>query len=49
MGVFGLYVLYMGIMLINHKMPHAMHHQSDMMCHQNNATPQQESRFHEHH
>ncbi|MGL2341971.1 sulfite exporter TauE/SafE family protein, partial [Helicobacter pylori] len=42
MGVFGLYVLYMGIMLISHQAPHAMHHQ-------NNATPQQESHFHDHH
>ncbi|MGL2863044.1 sulfite exporter TauE/SafE family protein [Helicobacter pylori] len=47
MGGFGLYVLYMGIMLINHQTPHAMHHQSDMMRHQNNATPHQES-HHEH-
>lgn len=42
MGVFGLYVLYMGIMLINHQAPHMMHHQ-------NNATPHQESHFHDHH
>ncbi len=49
MGVFGLYVLYMGIMLISHQTPHAMHYQSDMMHHQNNATPQQESHFHDHH
>ncbi|AFI04283.1 sulfite exporter TauE/SafE family protein [Helicobacter cetorum] len=29
MGVFGLYVLYMGVMLINHKMPHSNHNQSN--------------------
>ncbi|RVZ03969.1 sulfite exporter TauE/SafE family protein, partial [Helicobacter pylori] len=33
MGVFGLYVVYMGIMLINHKMPHAMHHQNSTTQH----------------
>ncbi len=42
MGVFGLYVLYMGIMLISHQTPHAMHHQSDMIHHQNDTTPHQE-------
>ncbi|MGN8528966.1 sulfite exporter TauE/SafE family protein, partial [Helicobacter pylori] len=30
------------IMLISHQTPHAMRHQ-------NNATPQQESHFHDHH
>ncbi|MDU9799904.1 sulfite exporter TauE/SafE family protein, partial [Helicobacter pylori] len=25
------------------------HYQSDMMRHQNNATPQQEDHFHDHH
>ncbi|WP_104747962.1 sulfite exporter TauE/SafE family protein [Helicobacter cetorum] len=27
--VFGVYVFYMGVMLINHKMPHSNHHQSN--------------------
>ncbi len=33
MGVFGLYILYMGIMLINHQNPHAMHHSSETTQH----------------
>ncbi|GAA7232566.1 sulfite exporter TauE/SafE family protein [Helicobacter pylori] len=33
MGVFGLYVLYMGIMLINHQTPHAMHYQNNTTQH----------------
>ncbi|WP_199766332.1 sulfite exporter TauE/SafE family protein [Helicobacter acinonychis] len=47
MGVFGLYVLYMGIMLINHQIPHVMHHQNGVMHHQNDTTPHQES-HHDH-
>ncbi|GHR18418.1 hypothetical protein VN0443_14650 [Helicobacter pylori] len=33
MGVFGLYILYMGIMLINHQNPHAMHHSNETTQH----------------
>ncbi len=38
MGVFGLYILYMGIMLINHQNPHAMHHSSETTQHDHKET-----------